>query len=54
MYEIVLCPDCQLPAKLVSVVPGLEPHVDQVKYHCASCDKEFERSVKSKSLDGLK
>jgi hypothetical protein len=54
MYEIVLCPDCQLPAKLVSVVPSLEPDVDQVKYRCSVCGKEFERSVKTKSLDGLK
>jgi hypothetical protein len=54
MYEIVLCPDCQLPAKFVSVVPTLGPNIDQVKYRCAVCGKEFERSVKTKSLDGLK
>jgi hypothetical protein len=51
MYETVLCPDCGLPTRLVSVAPSSEPDTDQVTYFCTVCDKDFRRNVKAKSLD---
>jgi hypothetical protein len=53
MYETVHCPDCNLPTRLVSVHRSSEPVIDEVTYHCAECDKEFKRSIRAKSLDGL-
>ena len=52
MYEIVLCPDCGLPAKLMAVLPSSESDVDEINYRCPICDKDFKINVQHKSLDG--
>jgi DNA-directed RNA polymerase subunit RPC12/RpoP len=52
MYETVLCPDCGLPSRLLSVAPTSELDMDEVTYLCAACDKQFKRNVRAKSLDG--
>jgi hypothetical protein len=48
MFETVLCPDCGLPTRLVSVAPTPEPNTDEVTYQCTVCDKELKRNVESK------
>jgi transposase-like protein len=53
MYETVHCPDCNLPTRLVSVHRSSEPGMDEVTYHCKACEKQFTRSVRAKTLDGL-
>lgn len=51
MYETIPCPDCNFPTRLVSVVPSLEPDIDEVTCYCAACDKEFTRSFKASLVE---
>ena len=52
MDEIILCPSCQLPAKLMAVLPSTEPAVDEETYRCPICNKDFKQNVRAKSMDG--
>jgi hypothetical protein len=52
VFEIVLCLNCGLPAKLMSVLPSLKDDIDEITYRCPICDKDFKREVRAKSMNG--
>jgi DNA-directed RNA polymerase subunit RPC12/RpoP len=51
-YEVVHCPDCGLPMRLLRVLPAASvANTDEITYRCDPCQKDIMRQVKPRSLD---
>jgi C4-type Zn-finger protein len=48
-YRTVDCPSCQVPMKLVAVIPAA-PHVDEITFRCGQCGNQGTQRAKPHSL----